>query len=410
LDWLAVLRRIEAGEDARTEFKRGLGGDTKNVCKALCAFANTEGGVVILGVENAGAIVGVKEDPERVQERLTDTLQSGCSAPVSAALGRHLDPQGWVHWVEVPRQRGYEPLRYGGRPLVRRGRANVEPSPTELQELYNIFGCILTEERAIEAASFADVDLERFRAYLDAQGLDTGSDPQPATADDLRNRGVLVDLDGSLHGTLYGVLAFGRSPQAYPQTRSFFVACAAYAGVDRASEVVSASEAEGRLDEQVLRAVGWVRSLGRIERYAGLIRQDLPLVPEAALREAIVNAVAHRDYAITGSKVLLEVFRGRIDVSSPGTLPNHMTPESVKAGGHPRSRNELIANYLLVSGLMEQRGRGWPVMRRAMREFNGTEPELQHDVGGRFVRVTLRIDEAGSVHDEPASRPFRAWP
>jgi ATP-dependent DNA helicase RecG len=115
------------------------------------------------------------------------------------------------------------------------------------------------------------------------------------------------------------------------------------------------------------------------------------LVPEAALRETLVNAVAHRSYAIIGSKVLLEVFSNRIVVTSPGALPNHMTVASVRSGGHPRSRNELMANYLLVMGMMEQRGRGWPVMLRVMRDFNGTEPDLEQDVDGGFVRVTLRF-------------------
>ena len=160
---------------------------------------------------------------------------------------------------------------------------------------------------------------------------------------------------------------------------------------DRSTANGASTEGKGRLDEQVQRAASWVRGLGKVETYGGLVRADTPLVPERALREAIVNAVAHRDYAITGSKVLLEVFSDRVDVTSPGMLPNYMTVESVLAGGHPRSRNELIANYLLVAGLMEQRGRGGPVMRRAMREFNGTDAELLQDAGGKFVRVTLRF-------------------
>jgi ATP-dependent DNA helicase RecG len=142
----------------------------------------------------------------------------------------------------------------------------------------------------------------------------------------------------------------------------------------------------------VTRAVGWVQGLGTRETYEGLHRVDRPLVPPRALREAIVNAVAHRDYAILGSKVLLEVFADRVDITSPGELPNHMSPESVLAGGHPRSRNELIAHYLLVTGLMEMRGPGLPIIRKEMREFNGTEPALASSRDGRYVRLTLRLD------------------
>jgi len=73
-----------------------------------------------------------------------------------------------------------------------------------------------------------------------------------------------------------------------------------------------------------------------------------------------VNAVAHRDYSILGSRILVEVFDDRVAVTSPGALPNHKRPESVLAGGVPRSRNEATANMLFDLGLMEQRGSGYP--------------------------------------------------
>ena len=110
------------------------------------------------------------------------------------------------------------------------------------------------------------------------------------------------------------------------------------------------AEAKGRLDEQVERAIGWFRGLGRFESYRGLIREDRGLLPESALREALVNAVVHRDY----------------------------------------------------KGFMEKRGRGWPVMRTAMREFNDTEPEILHEDGGGFVRVTFHLD---SPEDAPSRLP-----
>ncbi len=127
------------------------------------------------------------------------------------------------------------------------------------------------------------------------------------------------------------------------------------------------------------------------ESYRALAREDRHLLPRAAIREAIVNAVTHRDYAITGSKVLLEVFDSRVDVTSPGALPNHMTVERVRAGANPRSRNDSMAYFMAAMGFMEQRGRGWMIMQRQMREFNGTEPELLQDERNKFVRVTFRL-------------------
>ena len=123
------------------------------------------------------------------------------------------------------------------------------------------------------------------------------------------------------------------------------------------------------------------------------MREDVPLIPESALHEALVKAVIHREYAITGSSVLFEVFVDRIDVTSPGTLPNHMEVESVRAGSRPRSRNESMAHAMVVAKLMERRGRGWPLMRRTMRDFNGTEPDILNEERGKFVRVTFRLNQ-----------------
>lgn len=387
MEWSGVRKRIADGEDERTEFKSSFRKDP--VRRTLAALANSDGGLLVLGVDDSSEITDSIENPEALSEQLTSLLQSGLNAPIQARLGRHQAPQGWVHWVEVPKQRGFEPLRAEGRVWVRRGRASVEPSASELQDLYNAFGYILTEERTIEAAGESDIDLGVFRDFLRSQGLDIDDGPQPAIIDDLRNRGVLGFIDGKPKATLYGVLAFGRTPQAYPQTRGCWIECVAYGGIDRSSEVLGVSEAKGRLDEQVHRALSWLKIFSRREKYEGLYREDIPFVPEKAIREALVNAVAHRDYAILGTKILFEVFDDRIDVTNPGTLPNHMTPDSVRAGGHPRSRNELMANFLLAQRLMEARGRGWPIMRRLMREHNGSEPTLHEDRNNRFVRVSF---------------------
>ena len=393
MDWHGILNRIESGEGQKTECTRGLG-DGAKVRKALCAFANTEGGVLILGVADDRRIVGVREDAEAVQERLTDFLSTGCSSPVSAKTGRHKDANGWVHWVEVPRQRGFEPLRCEGRVWIRRARSTTEPSATELQELYNAFGYILTEERAIEAADTSHLDLQKLDAYLAAQGLDAADGPQPDSQSDLRNCGALAaDSDGSLRPTLYGVLAFGKVPQTYVQTANFWVEGVAYEGSSRASDVLQVAEAKGTVDEQVRRAMGWFAGLGRFESYGEMLRKDRWLLPGKALREAIVNAVVHRDYALVGSHILLEVFEHHVDVTSPGALPNHMDVEHVLRGALPRARNQQLAHFMLVNRFMERRGRGWPIMREAMMAFNGTEPTLLHDKDNRVVRVRFSLGQ-----------------
>lgn len=391
MEWPDVEKRIGAGEDAHTEFKRGIG-DLRAVGKTLCALANGDGGLIVIGVADRGAIVGVEADPEAVQERLTNLLHTGCGKPVTAQCGRCKTGGGWVHWIDVHRhQRGYEPFAYDGRFWIRRGRATVTASPSELQELLNAFGFVLTEKQVVPTARIEDIDFSAVRSFMKRQGFDMEQEPQPAHEDDLRNAGIADELDGALRPTLYGLMVFGRDPQAYVHTLNFFVQCSLYAGLDQAADVLSAEESQGRLEDQVKRSMGWFRSLGRREVYRGLYREDIPPVPEEALREALVNAVIHRDYAVTGSQILLEAFDDRIVVTSPGALPNHMTADQARKGGAPRSRNEMMANAMVVRGLMERRGRGWLAMRRAMMRFNGTEPALENDERNRLVRVTFQL-------------------
>lgn len=286
--------------------------------------------------------------------------------------------------------RGPEPLRHRGRVYIRRGRTNDEPSASELQDLYNTFGLVFTEERVVPATSEDDIELSVFRAYMQRKRIDLDAEPKLPLEIDLFNREILDrDFNGDLRATLFGLLCFGKSPQEFAPTRNLWVDLVAYAGVDRGADVLSAGEARGRLDEQVERSEVWLKTLGRNERYAGIQRADLWPVPLAALRECLVNAVAHRDYTILGSKVLVEVFDDRIVVTSPGAFPNHKRRASVLAGGTPRSRNESMANYLFDLGLMEQRGSGYPRISRAMGEFNGTAPLLDDDNDERWVRVTL---------------------
>ena len=397
MEWLQVLQRILAGEDEVTALKQWprfpISG---RLAETICAFANSEGGLLILGVDDGRNIVGVPMDADEVQERLSSWLQSGLSAPVQARLGRHHDPAGLVHWVEVTRTRGPEPLRHKGRILVRRGRNNGDPTPSELQEMYNTFGLVLTEERLVPGTGIEDLEISVFREYMSRKGIDIATEPRIPLEADLKNRALLEDdLDGEARATLYGLLCFGREPQGHAPTRSLWVDLVAYAGMDRGTPVLASGEAKGRLDEQVQRAEAWLRVLGNRERYRGLRRDDVWLVPPAAFREVMVNAVAHRDYSILGSKILVEVFDDRLVVTSPGALRNHLRPASVLAGGLSRSRNEAMANFLHEEGLMEQRGSGYPRIRYAMRPFNGTEPVLETDRDERWVRVTLWLVPPG---------------
>ena len=392
-EWPDVLDRIKAGESEVTEFRRGAD-NLPAIAKTICAFANGRGGLLIIGVDDVGTIVGEKANPDRVHDWLCNILDAGCGHTVSAYLDRYESGSRWVHWVHVGRHhRGHGPFSYGGRFWIRRGRATAPPSESDLLDLFIAFGLVITERQTVSTATVADIDLTAFRSFMRAQAMEPDLDPQPDIEDDLRNASACRMVDDTLRPTLYGLMVFGKEPQGFPHTISMHILCAAYAGTDRASDELSVGESRGQLHEQADRAVGWFKSLGHRVSYEGPYRQDHHFIPLNVLREALVNAVIHRDYAVVGSHVMLEVFSDRVDVTSPGTLPNHMTVAEACGGGTPHSRNEFMANAMVVRRQMERRGRGWLMMRRAMREFNGTEPEMINSTGGRYVRVTFRLKQ-----------------
>ncbi len=250
------------------------------------------------------------------------------------------------------------------------------------------------ETRPVRRALPSDIDLSVVLDYAErSQGVVAGGERSLPTNEALLQMGILTSVGGELRPTVFGSMAFGRAPQLRSRCASFLVTCCAYAGEDQAGDVILAGEASGRLGDQIRRCLGWIRSLGWGERYEGFYRIDEPIVPPAALREALVNAVAHRDYGILGSPVLLEIFSDRLVVSSPGGLPCGVTPATVLAGGSPQARNPRMVEALTARGLMAGRGGGWRLIREAMNEFNGTEPELVSEES-QFTRVTLRTREA----------------
>lgn len=254
----------------------------------------------------------------------------------------------------------------------------------------NQFGSVLVEAQTVHHAKPDDLDEEFSRRHLRRQGFGLRRVRQADIVSEYRDFGVVADREDGPAPTLFGMLAFGREPQRFPRTYSFLVRNTAYKGTGRGSDVLLAGEGKGRLDEQVDRTLHWARSFGWREIPGAPFRTDLPVLPLDALREAVVNAVIHRNYAIR-SPILVDVFPDRVEITNPGTLAPGLTPAMLRHGGITRTRNERIAHCAASVRLMEQRGMGWPTIEDAMQDFNGTAPHLEEDRETESVRVTLDL-------------------
>ncbi len=207
----------------------------------------------------------------------------------------------------------------------------------------------------------------------------------------LRNLRLADNVDGEWRLTVAGLLIFGADPQRFmPQSR---LSAVAFAGFDEDADILDRREITGRLPQVITDARLFLeRNIRQPARELGFQREDLPLYDRKALGEAVVNAVAHRDYSLSGSQIRLFVFADRVEVRSPGRLPNSITLDNIRLGVHAE-RNRRLATLLTQLGYMSAIGTGIPrLIIRLSRLLSGREPEFE--LVGEELRVRIWAKQA----------------
>ena len=214
----------------------------------------------------------------------------------------------------------------------------------------------------------------------------------------LLERGCLAQRGGELVPTYAGILLFGRQPQRF--LRNAAITLIRYPGAAMGDDFVR-DDALGPLPAQIRRAEAFVAAnMRRGLRISGLLHAEVTEYPLAVVREAIVNAVAHRDYAIRGDDVRVLMFSDRMEIYSPGRLPGHVTLDNLLTERF--SRNEAIVQGLSDLGFVERLGYGIDRIFAAMGEAGLPAPVFEETVAGFRVTLIGRGDDL--VSPEPAPR------
>ena len=238
------------------------------------------------------------------------------------------------------------------------------------------------DETPVSGTGLEDLDRDAFQKYFERLSRQTVEQTGLSWERLLEGTRVAVLVDDTYRLTVAGLLVFGLNPQQH--LRQSRLTAVRFLGDDTTADRLSPQEFAGPLAQLVRQAEEYALQYnGAYSRIEGFVRHDQPIYPLPVLREAVVNAVVHRDYSISGSQVRLFIFDNHLEVRSPGRLPNSMTLESIRLYNH-ESRNPLIAQFLNRLGLMEEFGAGIPNMIRHMREHNGTEPVFAIE-GEEFV-------------------------
>jgi len=398
---IADLRRRES-ESSAIEVKSAHRGTPKHLFEPLSALANrTGGGVLLFGLNEADEyrIVGVG-DAGRLQEDI-----SGVAADMEPAVR----PEFVVEEIEgklvvaaevpevPPQQRPcyYRPSGLQKGSFIRVGNSN------RLMTGYEIFGYVsgrgqpMFDEEAVSGATLEDLDAGKLEGYLSAlrQSHPNASYLEQPPVQVLQQVRIAREHQGVVRPTLAGLLVFGRNPQRFePQLVITYVQ---YYGTTedektpRGERFLDNRKFEGALPELVEAAVRHVMvSVRKGSLIEGIYRRDIPEYPEEAVREAVVNAVAHRDYSydVRGSYIQIRLFADRLEVQSPGGLHGNVTEETLET--EHSTRNRILMRLLEDLRIAENRGSGISAMIGACRDAN-LEPPRFHDKRSSFW-VTFR--------------------
>lgn len=389
-----ILQRIALGEDSTLELKsvefdgsKILGPHRTSVADELAAIANTTTGVLILGVNDKTKIIeGIPFDKlDLVETWLHSICNDIINPPLDCIIKKITltvdeEPKHLIV-VDVPKSLFVHRSPNGY--FRRVGSAKREMAPDALARLFQQRSqarLVRFDEQAVPNTGVEDLVprlWQRFRSPLSAQ-------------DDLsflkKLNLITEDESGRIRATVSGVLMATENPEEY--LSNAFIQAVYYKSTERnAKYQLDAKDITGPLDIQIKEACKFVESNMKVYATKAPYRIDFPQYSMSAVFEAITNAVAHRDYSIYGSKIRLQIFSDRLEIFSPGTIPNTMTIENITE--RQAARNELISSLLAKCPMnvdaygskrrhiMDKRGEGVPIIITESIELSEKRPLYQ---------------------------------
>ena len=363
---------INRGEDSKTQFKRQFN-SIDALATEIAALLNSEGGLLIVGVSDLGEICGVT-DIRRLNQWISNACSQKIEPPVSVVTENLRVGDKLVVVVRVPlgtdKPYAVNKIEFWVKVGADKRRATRE----ELRRLMQASGTLYADEMPLAHTSLNDLDLLRLR-YFYKQQYDQEIDQLNAfTERSLSNLKLLK----SGHLTLAGLLLFGREPQQIrPQ---LMVKAVTFIGNRlEGTEYLDSEDIGSTLAEQFKETMGFLkRNLRKQQKGQNFNFPGILEIPEIALEEAIVNALVHRDYLIS-SCIRVFIFDNRIEIISPGKLPNTATVESIRAGIQI-VRNPVLISFVPKLGIPYRGlGSGVPRMIEECRKANLPEPKLIED-------------------------------
>ncbi len=415
-----IKRRLRLGEDSAWEFKQVEFAGNRPVsprrgdwADEIAAFANTDGGVLLCGVTGTGEVQGMsREQMDELERLLAELCSDSIRPPIRVGIfRRETDEAKSFLLVEVPE--GYSRHESPGGNFHRIGsskRSMASDEQLRLSQQSAQARFLWFDKQPVPETGFQTLQEDLWKPLLSDVGA---ADPKLA----LEKMGLLArDENGTLRASVAGILLCSQSPEKW--LASACITATRYQGENRATGQADTQTITGPLNRQIADAVTFAIRNMRVAARKEPARVDMPEYSEQAIFEVLVNAVVHRDYSIHGSRIRLSLFADRLEIQSPGGLPNNLTVENMNL--RQSVRNELLVSTLgripigdvRGSGdrqfFMERRGDGVPIIMRKTEEVSGKRPEFRLINGSELcvilpaaplelssARVTITVRHAG---------------
>ena len=349
---------IREGEGLTVEFKEHF---SSRIDEDMVAFANTKGGVILLGVKNDKTLTGEKLTND-LKARI-NSLARNCQPPISLSIQKIQD----VVVIDVP-QGEDKPYNCGSGYFRRLDGTTQKMTNSELRIMFQENELIPFEDKAIRNMTWDDISKEKVRDFLREANIEVKK---------VNSRDLLHSLNvaGRNEITNAGALFFAKDISRFiPQARMTLIA---FKGTERV-HIFDRQDFQDDLLAQFRGAEFFLKKhLNRRSVIKGMVREDIYELPLEALREAITNAIIHRDYSIRGTSLMVEVYEDRVEIVNPGGLPKGLPKKDF--GRISIRRNEHIADLFFRMDKGERAGTGIRRMNEAMVADGLPLPEIEYE-------------------------------
>jgi len=381
----SLERILQQGEDSMTEFKsvvsNGYKPDPNDLAKTIASLANTRGGYLLIGVEDDGSVTGVGS-PKQADELMlliSQVCQNNIEPSLICGVNKRRIHDESILLVEVPAFSPSRPHRAGKVYYVRDANRSREAKREELVRLIQSSDYHF-DEQAVTGATLEDLEPAAVRSFL----ATVYPQQQMPETHHTRYLTALKCIDRTGVPTVSGVLLLAQEPTHWLTDAG--ISAVRLQGRQISQTFLDRKELGGRLIDQIEEASAFIlRHVSAPSHVEGLMRVEEGLPPQI-IREAVLNAVTHRDYR-SASQIRIFVFDDRVEIVNPGELLNQLTLENIRQGGLSQKRNPVLASLLARAGRRENLGFGIPEMVRLTSERGLPEPAIE--VSGGHFRLTL---------------------